>query len=127
MGTLMEHLAAANVPVFATREEGRAIWDRCADRRQPVLAVRDGERGYVVHYDLGHVERELSSSAVRELRARVRSRRSYPTGVDPISETEGVGGEAGPVAGALHAHTEREARDLASHLSSFILDRRNWR
>lgn len=122
----MDHLAPSNVPEFATREERRVIWERCAERGQPVLAIREARRGYVVVYDVQHLERELSRSALRSLRNRVRSRRDYPTGIDPISESEGVGGVAGPVSGALHAPTEAAARDLASHVSGFLLDRRNW-
>lgn len=123
----MDYLASSNVPVYATVDEQRALWERCAERGQPVLAVRDATRGYVVHYDLQHLDAKLSQNALQALRDRVRSRRPYPTDTDPISETEGVGGEAGPVSGELHAPTERDARDLASHISGFILDRGNWR
>jgi hypothetical protein len=123
----MDYLASSNVPVYATVDEQRALWERCAERGQPVLAVRDAARGYVVHYDLQHLDTELTQAALQALRDRVRSRRPYPTGTDPVSETEGVGGEAGSVSGELHAPTERDARDLASHISGFVLDRRNWR
>ena len=123
----MDHLASSNVPVYETADERRAIWQRCAERGQPVLAVRDAARGCVVHYDLQHLDAQLSQDAVQALRDRVRSRRPYRTDTDPISETEGVGGEAGPVSGELHAPTERDARDLASHVSGFVLDRSNWR
>lgn len=123
----MDHLAPSNVPVYATIEEHRDIWERCADRGQPVLAVRAATRGYIVTYDLQHLDAELSPGTVQNLRDRVRSRRTYPTGTDPISESEGVGGETGPVSGALHTSTERAGRDLASHISEFVLDRGNWR
>lgn len=123
----MDYLASSNVPVYATVDEQRALWERCAERGQPVLAVRDAARGYVVHYDLQHLDAELTQAALQALRDRVRSRRPYPTQTDPVSETEGVGGEAGPVSGELHAPTERDARDLASHISGFVLDRGNWR
>jgi len=122
----MDHLAPSNVPVYATTDERRAIWDRCRDRGQPVIAVRAASRGYIVKYDLQQLDSQLSQRTLQNLRNRVRSRRPYPTGTDPISETEGVGGEAGAVSGELHAPTERAARDLASHVSSFILDRSNW-
>jgi len=123
----MDHLAPSNVPVFETRDERRAIWDRCAERGHPVLAVRDAERGFVVHYDLQHLDRELRTDTVQALRDRVRSRRPYPTESDPVSEAEGVGGEAGSVSGEFHAPTESAARDLTSHVSGFVLDRDNWR
>jgi hypothetical protein len=123
----MEHLAPSNVPIYDTPEEQGEIWQRCADRGQPVLAIRVGERGYIVRYDLQHLDRELTTETVQQLRNRVRSRRPYPTGTDPVSETEGVGGEAGPVAGELHASTENAARQLASHISPFVLTRDNWR
>ncbi|WP_225333961.1 hypothetical protein [Halomicrobium urmianum] len=123
----MDHLAPSNVPVYGTRDEQRAIWERCAERGQPVLAVRDAERGFIVKYDLQHLGRELDDGAVQALRDRVRSRRSYPTDTDPISESEAVGGEAGPVSGELHAPTEAAARSLASYISGFVLDRSNWR
>jgi len=122
----MDHLEASNVPVYATPEEKDAIWDRCIDRGQPVIAVRAATRGYIVKYDLQHLDQELSQRALQDLRDRVRSRRPYPTDTDPISETEGVGGEAGQVSGELHAPTEQAACDLASHISSFVLDRANW-
>ncbi|WP_135302288.1 hypothetical protein [Haloarcula amylovorans] len=122
----MKHLAPSNVPVYETADEQRAIWHRCAERGQPVIAVRDATRGHIVKYDLQHLDRQLSPSTVQQLRDRVRSRRPYPTGTDPISETEGVGGEAGPVSGELHAPTEAAARELASHISQFVLDRDNW-
>jgi len=122
----MDHLAPSNVPVYESRDEQRTIWDRCRDRGQPVLAVRDAARGYIVKYDLQHLDVRLGSDAVQSLRDRVRSRRSYPTGTDPISESEGVGGEAGHVSGELHARSERAARELASHVSGFVLDRGNW-
>jgi hypothetical protein len=123
----MEHLAPSNVPVYATRDHQREIWERCRDRGHPVLAVRDATRGFIVRYDFQHLSYELSDATVQALRDRVRSRRPYPTTTDPISETEGVGGEAGPVSGELHADTEAAARELASHISGFVLDRSNWR
>jgi hypothetical protein len=123
----MNHLAPSNVPVYATTDEHRALWQRCADRGHPVLAVRVASRGYIVTYDLQHLDAELAPEVVQDLRDRVRSRRPYPTGTDPVSESEGVGGEAGVVSGALHAPTERAGRDLASHISEFVLDRTNWR
>jgi hypothetical protein len=123
----MDYLASSNVPVYETVDEQRALWQRCAERGQPVLAVRDGARGFVVHYDLQHLNAELSPAALQGLRDRVRSRRPYPAAADPVSESEGVGGEAGTVSGELHAPTERDARDLASHISLFVLDRSNWR
>jgi hypothetical protein len=123
----MDHLAPSNVPVYATDDEKDAIWDRCIARGQPVVAIRAATRGYIVKYDLQHLDTELTQDALQQLRDRVRSRRPYPTDTDPISETEGVGGEAGQLSGELHAPTEQAGRDLASHISSFILDRTNWR
>ncbi|MDS0258343.1 hypothetical protein NDI56_02835 [Haloarcula sp. S1CR25-12] len=123
----MDHLAPSNVPVYATTDEQQAIWDRCRDRGQPVIAIRRATRGYIVKYDLQQLDQQLSQRALQKLRDRVRSRRPYPTNTDPISETEGVGGEAGPVSGELHSPSEQAARDLASHISPFVLDRDNWR
>jgi len=125
----MDHLAPSNVPVYSTPAERAAIWERCGGRGQPVIAIRAATRGYIVKYDLQQLDRQLSQSALQQLRDRVRSRRPYetsPDGTDPISETEGVGGEAGPVSGELHSPTERAARDLASHISPFVLNRDNW-
>ncbi|MFB6140587.1 MAG: hypothetical protein ABEJ26_09160 [Halosimplex sp.] len=121
----MDQLAPSNVPTYETKAEGRALWDRCADRGLPVVAVRDGERGYVVRYDLQHLDSELSERALRKLRDQVRTLRSYSVRVDPLSETESVGGETGHVAGELHAPTERDARRLASHVSAFVFDDEN--
>ncbi|MBX0285638.1 hypothetical protein [Haloarcula salinisoli] len=126
----MDHLARSNVPVYATTAEQQRIWDRCSDRGQPVIAIRTAARGHIVRYDLQHLDVELSQRTLQQLRDRVRSRRGYqtsPDASDPVSETEGVGGEAGAVSGELHTPTERAARDLASHISPFVLDRDNWR
>jgi hypothetical protein len=117
----MDRLAPSNVPVYTTDDERARIWERCVERGLPVVAVRDARRGWIVAYDLGHLDRELDERTVRELRERVRSRRDYPTGIDPLSMSEGVGGEAGPVSGRLHADTEREARETASRISPFLL------
>lgn len=125
----MDHLAPPNVPVYTTTAEQQRIWDRCEARGQPVIAIRAATRGYIVRYDLQHLDAQLSQRTLQRLRDRVRSRRGYetsPDGTDPISETEGVGGEAGAVSGELHTPTERAARDLASHISPFVLDRDNW-
>ncbi|PSQ31096.1 hypothetical protein BRD06_01415 [Halobacteriales archaeon QS_9_67_15] len=121
----MDQLAPSSVPTYETKAEGRSLWDRCADRGLPVVAVRDGERGFVVRYDLQHLDSELSETALRELREQVRSLRSYSLGVDPLSETESMGGETGHVAGELHAPTEDDARRLASHVSAFVFDDAN--
>jgi hypothetical protein len=126
----MDHLAPSNVPVYATTAEQQRIWDRCEARGQPVIAIRAATRGYIVRYDLQHLDRQLSQRTLQDLRDRVRSQRGYPTGpdeTDPVSETEGIGGEAGAVSGELHTPTERAARNLASHLSPFVLDRSNWK
>lgn len=118
----MDRLAPHHVPCFASRTERRQLWTRCREREQPVVAIRDARRGYIVRYDLQHLDRQLEPSVLRRLRDRTRSWRDYPTGADPISEAEGVGGEAGPVAGALHTETEAAARDLAARLSEFVFE-----
>jgi hypothetical protein len=121
----MDQLAPPNVPMYETRAEGRDLWERCADHGDPVVSVRDGERGYIVRYDLDHLDRRLSTTALRDLRERIRSARATVSGVDPESQTEAVGGEVGPVAGDLHVETEFEARQLASHVSAFVFDPEN--
>jgi len=121
----MEQLAPSNVPMYETKSEGRIVWDRCSDRGLPVVAVRDGERGFVVRYDLQHLDTELTEQALRKLREQVRSLRDYTVRVDPLSETASVGGETGHVAGELHAQTETDARRLASHVSAFVFDETN--
>jgi hypothetical protein len=122
----MDRLAPDHVPVYETSEQRRSLWERCLDRGEPVVAVRDARRGYIVRYDIQHLDAELAPAAVRRLRERTRRWRTYSTGADPISESEGVGGEAGPVSGDLHASSEREARELASRLSPVVFDRTNW-
>ena len=122
----MDQLSPKHVPVYETDEDRRQLWERCAERDQPVLAVRDATRGYIVRYDLQHLDAALSEPALRQLRERTRRSRTYPTETDPVSESEGVGGEAGPVSGDLHADTERGARELASRLSELVLDRERW-
>jgi len=118
----MEQLTPSNVPVYETKAEGQSLWERCADRGLPVVAVRRGERGFIVRYDLQHLDSELTERALRDLRSHVRSLRSYTVEVDPLSETEGLGGETGHVAGELHADSESDARRLASHVSAFVFD-----
>jgi hypothetical protein len=118
----MDQLAPSKVPVYEGRTQARQLWQRHADRGEPVVAIRDARRGYIVRYDIAHLDRALSPDALQRLRERVRRHRTYPTGTDPISESEGVGGEAGPVSGDLHAPTEAEARRLASAVSAFVFD-----
>ncbi len=128
----MNQLSPHHVPVYGTREQRRVLWTECAERDQPVIAVRDASRGFIVRYDLGHLRTELTPDALATLRRQVREWRSYPTAgrtglaADPISESEGVGGEAGPVSGDLHAHSERAARDLASRVSAVVFDQSRW-
>jgi hypothetical protein len=128
----MDQLSPHHVPVYRTQNEQRALWRECAERGQPVVAVRDARRGYIVRYDLQHLDARLAPETLAGLRRTTRRWRSYPTagdgsGYDPVSESEGVGGETGPVSGDLHAATEREARDLASRLSAVVFDRSGWR
>ena len=129
----MDQLAPDHVPVYETRERQRQLWEQCADRGQPVVAVRDARRGYIVRYDLQHLDTELSAGALARLRRRTREYRTYPTagdgdgaGADPLSESEGVGGEAGVVSGDLHTGSEQSARQLASQLSAVVFDRTHW-
>jgi hypothetical protein len=123
----MKQLTPQHVPVYESSAEATQIWERCADRGQPVVAVRNATRGYIVRYDLQHLDRRLDTSGVREMRERARRFRSYPTGTDPISESEGVGGEAGPVSGELHTDSEQAGRRLAARLSEIVFDQSTWR
>ena len=122
----MERLFPQHVPVYESDAERQRLWKRCVDRELPVVAVRDARRGFIVRYDLQHLGVGLDEPAVRTLRDRTRAFRTYPTGTDPLSQTEGIGGEAGPVSGDLHTHSEDEARTLASRLSELVFDRSNW-
>lgn len=130
----MDQLSPQHVPVYESQEKRETLWQRCVDGGRPVVAVRDATRGFIVRYDLQHLETELSPAALGMLRERTRAFRgyptsgdhSYPTGTDPVSETEGVGGEAGPVSGDLHTESEDAARELASRLSGIVFDRANW-
>jgi len=128
----MDKLSPHHVPVYETREQQRRLWEQCAERDQPVVAVRDGTRGYIVRYDLQHLDSALETTALDRLRRRAREYRPYPTAgdgavsADPLSEAEGVGGEAGPVSGSLHADSEDAARRLASRLSGVVFDRTGW-
>lgn len=131
----MDRLSPQHVPMYESGPERRSLWERCDSDGRPVVGIRDARRGYIVRYDLQHLDAELAPSALRTLRRQVRSQRayptgdpeSYPTGTDPISETEGVGGEAGAVSGELHAGSEADARELASRLSELVFDRSHWR
>ena len=122
----MDELVPSHVPVYRTEETRRRLWERCVEHNRPVIAVREATRGYIVRYDLQHLDTELDEAAVRQLRDRTRRFQPYPTGMDPLSESEGVGGEAGPISGDLHAPTEADARTLAAQLSSLIFDQTNW-
>ncbi len=130
----MDQLPPQHVPVYETTAEQQSLWERCQSEERPVVGIRNATRGYIVRYDLQHLDTELTPEALRQLRRRTRAQRSYPTGepetfptgTDPISETEGIGGEAGAVSGELHADTEQQARDLASRLSAIVFDRSEW-
>ena len=130
----MDQLSPQHVPVYETAEKRTQLWQRCLDDRRPVVAIRDASRGFIVRYDLQHLDAELTPQALGTLRERTRAHRryptsgdgEYPTGADPVSETEGVGGDAGPVSGDLHAGSEDAARALASRLSGIVFDRSNW-
>jgi hypothetical protein len=122
----MDRLAAQHVPIYATDSERTQIWNRCVDSELPVVAIRNGRRGYIVRYDLQHLDVELDRETLRALRERTRQYRSEPDRADPVSETEHVGGEAGAVSGDLHTETESSARTLASRLSGLLFDQDNW-
>ncbi|MFT4922732.1 MAG: hypothetical protein ACI8XM_001950 [Haloarculaceae archaeon] len=127
----MDKLSPHHVPVYETREQQRSLWQECAERDQPVVAIRDARRGYIVRYDLQHLGVELVPEALARLRRRTRRWRTYPTAgdgettYDPISESEGVGGETGPVSGDLHAPTEQQARELAARISALVFGSEN--
>jgi len=122
----MDHLAPSNVPVYDSDDQRSDIWEQCRETATPALAIRDARRGWIVRYDLQHLGAELAPSAVQSLRDRVADQRTYPTGTDPLSQAESVGGEAGPVSGDLHADSEAAARELAAHVSTFVFDREHW-
>lgn len=130
----MDQLSPQHVPMYETGSQRRSLWERCDSEGRPVVGIRNARRGYIVRYDLQHLDSELTPSALRRLRAQTRSQRSYPTGTaesyptgtDPISESESVGGEAGPVSGELHTDSEAAARELASRLSAIVFDRSHW-
>lgn len=135
----MNRLAPQHIPLYSSADKRDTIWQRCIDNGQPVVAIRDARRGHIVRYDLSHLRVELTLEALRELRAGTRSFRSYPTtdatgtgpekavGADPLSAAEGVGGEAGPVSGALHTDSESAARELAAQVSAVLFDASNRR
>jgi hypothetical protein len=122
----VDSLAPSNVPLYETDDERDRVWERCAERGLPVVAVRVGERGFVVRYDLDTVGRELTDAALQRLRERVLAFHDRAPGVDRDSQVERVGGETGPITGELHADTERAARRLASHVAETVLDSANW-
>ncbi|MFW6018029.1 MAG: hypothetical protein ACOCPX_04350 [Halapricum sp.] len=122
----MTQLEPSNVPIYETDAERQMLWERDAGHERPVVAIRNARRGWIVRYDLSHLDAELRPEAVQHLRDQVGDRRPYPTGTDPISQAEGVGGEAGPISGDLHESSERAARELAAHVSTFVFDQANW-
>jgi hypothetical protein len=122
----VDSLAPSNVPLYGTDEERERVWRRCREQGLPVVAARIGERGFVVRYDLGTVDRRLTDAALRRLREQVLAFHDRTPGVDRDSQVERVGGETGPHTGELHADTERDARRLASHVADTVLDSANW-
>jgi len=129
----MDQLSPHHVPVYETHKQQLRLWEQCAERDQPVVAIRNGQRGYIVRYDLQHLGAELGAGGLDLLRERARDWRPYPTagtggavGADPLSEAEGIGGEAGPVSGSLHTGSEDDARLLASRLSAVVFDDTHW-
>jgi hypothetical protein len=122
----MESLSPDHVPVYDMPGSGRELWERCARDGRPVVAVRDGARGFVVRYDLGHLGVELSPRALRALRDRVLAYRHEEPVPDAVSQVERLGGETGPYSGELHEPTLAGARTLASHLAETVFDRSNW-
>lgn len=121
----MDQLAPQHVPVYESSDERERLWKRCADRKTPIVAIRDGRRGFIVRYDLQPLGAELTPEGLRTVRSATERWRPYPTGTDPVSQAECVGGEAGPVSGDLHAPTESDARALASRLSAVVFERTN--
>ncbi|AWB26883.1 hypothetical protein [Halococcoides cellulosivorans] len=122
----MTTITPADVPTYETRAEGRSLWTDLADQSRPTIAIRNGERGFVVRYDLAHLDRSLTEDALRTLRARLRERRAPAGGLDPISESVGLGGEMGQIAGEIHADTDAAARDLAVEIAGLVTDSDNW-
>jgi hypothetical protein len=128
----MDQLTPHHVPVYETPTEQRKLWEECAKQSVPVVAIRDARRGYIVRYDLQHLDCELSDRALTRLRQRARNWQPYPTATetdptaDPLSAAEGIGGEAGPISGSIHTQNEVDARTLASRLSALVFDRSRW-
>jgi hypothetical protein len=122
----MDSLAPDHVPVYDTPESGHELWTRCANEARPVVAVRDGARGFVVRYDLQHLGVELDARALQSMRERVLAYRRAEPVPDGVSQIERHGGETGPSSGELHEPTLEEARTLASHLAETVFDRSNW-
>ena len=123
----MDSLAPSNVPLYTTEAERRDVWERCEARRLPVVAIRDARRGFVVRYDLQHLDRELTSRALQQLRDSVMRHRTHePPRADAVSQVERIGGETGPVAGELHEETEKAARLLASYVAETLFDPASW-
>jgi hypothetical protein len=93
------------------------------ERRSERVACRVGDaRSY--DYDRFLTTAWQAGNYLRHLG--VREGVAVGVAADPISEAEGVGGEAGPVSGTLHIRTERDARELASQLSAIVFDQSHW-
>jgi len=124
-----ESLAPSHVPTYESDAERADLWKRCAERGDPVVAIREATRGYVVRYDLAHLDAALSPAALQNLRDRVMSVRTEEPGAaaDTVSQVERVGGEAGPVSGDIFECSEQAARRLAAHVAETIFDEGNRR
>jgi hypothetical protein len=122
----VDSLTPGNVPVYDSPADARELWNRYRERQLPVVAVRAARRGFVVHYDLQHLGVELTPGALQSMRDTVLAYRRVDPGPDSVSQVERVGGEMGPVSGALHEETETAARRLASYLAETVFDRSNW-
>lgn len=121
----MTSIRPAEIPTSETRAEGRSLWAASTDQCCPTIAIRDGERRFVVRYDLAHLDRSLTDAALCTLRARLGERRHPTSGLDPISESAGLGGEVGHLAGEVHAETDADARELAVEIASVVTDSDN--
>lgn len=115
---------SSNTSVYESREQVRDLWNEARHEQQPLIAIRNGERGFVVQYDLTPIQDELQSGELSELRRSIVKDIRVPlSSSEPTSQPDRLGGEVGPLFGALHAQTEENAREIAQYVADFLQTR----
>jgi hypothetical protein len=111
------------VPIFNSYEQKRKLWEEAEKNDRALIAVRDGERGYIVLYDYTTTNEPLKQHIVSELRNDICKLREYDVErPDPISQDEQLGGSVNRFTGQAFARNLEEAERLYTLIRSSIQD-----